>query len=106
MSREQWGHGYYKGVHDERLGLVPIDWDIDELVSFFIRGLRIVGCGGNVEVKSAYIQFSLFGGLSDEIFKDIYDFILAHPGYDGCYISGHNDANWNEDVFILQEVTE
>lgn len=105
MSREQWGHGFYEGVRAERLGLVPIEYEIEEIVSYFIEQLRRLDEGKDVEVERAYFVFVLFGGLVKEVFIDIYLYIIAHPGFCGCYVSGQDGPSLSGDVFILEEVS-
>lgn len=102
MSREQWGHGYWSGVRDERNGIIPHEFDIEALSIHAAEQLRKLDDGMNVEVRRALIIFCFFGGMDESIFKEIYEYILTHPGIGGCRISGGLKQSYKDDVFIFE----
>ena len=104
MSREQWGHGYWQGVADEKYGKVRGCHDIEKttklalynmarwnLDSYYDRSLYSV---------SSLITFFRFAGLDDPegFAKPIYDFVLKYHPLD-CYITGWPKEPWYKDYF-------
>ena len=107
MSREQWGHGYWKGVEDAQSGKIKSKFP-DE-VKYWIAMM----CSTN-EYKDH--DHSLYS-VSDFIFdfsldiryaKRIYNYILKNNYYDfrpnkwsWCYVSGDQFSKWDDDYFVL-----
>ena len=107
MSREQWGHGYWKGVEDAQSGKVKSKFP-DE-VKYWIAMM----CAANeyksydrslYQVKDFNYDFS----LSEKYAKRIYDYILLNNYYDfmpdewsWCYVSGAQNEDWHDDYYVL-----
>ena len=107
MSREQWGHGYWKGVEDAQAGKVRSKF-LDE-VKYWIAMM----CSTNeykTYDKSLYSvsDFAFDFNLSQKYAKKIYDYILNNNYYDfrpgqwsWCYVSGNSWDKWYEDYFVI-----
>ena len=109
MSREQWGHGYWRGVFDEKYGKVRKHCDIERsakmalydmarwnLDSYYDRSLYSV---------SSFCTFLRFAGVEDvdSYAKPIYDFVLKYQPLD-CYISGDSNDPWYKDYFVISSL--
>lgn len=110
MSREQWGHGYWKGVEDAQAGKVRAQFPTE--VKFWIAHM----CASNYRkdydrslfAVSDWIRFARFCGMGETYAKRIYDFILRHEFYEfepdrqsWCYVSGSARSNWVDDYFVV-----
>lgn len=107
MSREQWGHGYWKGVEDAQSGTVKSKFP-DE-VKYWIAMM----CSFNEHKDYDHSLYRagdliLNYNLSWQYAKRIYNYILNNNYYDfrpgrwsWCYVSGLQNSKWNDDYFVL-----
>lgn len=112
MSREQWGHGYWKGVEDARAGRVNAKHTFKDEVKFWIAAMCQSNCSKSYDktlfsVKE-FISLCHFCGLSTKYAKKIYGFILDNNYYDFepetqylCYVSGSQQSDWQDDYFVI-----
>ena len=110
MSREQWGHGYWKGVADAQTGNIRLP--ISEDAKFWIANMCFANHKRDFD-KSLYsvgdfISWVRFSGLSEKYAKTIYDYSLINnyfefkPGrFSWCYVSGDCRSRWENDFFVL-----
>lgn len=108
MSREQWGHGYHKGVQDALDGkaeepestkelaeeMVKLMWRFNQS-KFYDKTLY------SVRELKAFMRFS---GVDDNLWKRIYNYILHNEPY-GCYVSGSPNSRPEEDCFVLPDLS-
>lgn len=112
MSREQWGHGYWKGVEDAQSGKVRSKFP-DE-VKYWIAMM----CSANeykdydrgiYKVSDFIFDFNLENKYAKRIYdyifnrqlhnKDYYDF--RPDEWSWCYISGDPKDDWYDDYFVI-----
>lgn len=107
MSREQWGHGYWKGVQDAQNGKIKSKFS-DE-VKYWIAMMCSVNEFKSYD-KSLYSvsDFIFDFNLSEKYAKRVYDYVLNNNYYEfrpnqfsWCYISGEPWDNWHDDYFVL-----
>ena len=110
MSREQWGHGYWKGVADAQAGKVIDNFQTE--VMFWIANMC---CSNEYKFEnrgeypvSEWIGMASFCGLDEKYAKRVYDYILEHNEYEftpcrktPCYVSGALKQPWRYDYFII-----
>lgn len=101
MSREQWGHGYWQGVKDERNGAVPQLHNIEELTHHFVKELRAFGGLKPIPVHVVKTILCAFGNLEEDLLRDIYAQIKSNPYKYGCYISSDGFRDWLDDDFVI-----
>ena len=110
ISREQWGHGYWKGVEDAQNGKVRSNFP-DE-VKYWIANMCCSNYRKDYDQSLfpvvEWIHYASFCGLSEKYAKKVYDYILNHNYYDfepntsyWCYVSGDYRNPWYEDYFVL-----
>lgn len=102
MSREQWGHGYWRGVQDAESGKAHDNFSDD--VKKFICHMCISN-GAKTYDKSLFAVSELLAicrmaGVSEKYAKKVYDYIMENEPY-GCYISGNPHTTWTDDYFVL-----
>lgn len=106
MSREQWGHGYWKGVKDALNG--EIRNDIADQARWWVCNMGVSNShkaySRLVFPVEEFLWLCDFCGLSTEYAKRIYDFILVNEPF-GCYVSGKANSPWVKDSFILPRET-
>lgn len=112
MSREQWGHGYWKGVEDAQFGRVRTDFQ--EEVKFWIAHM----CCSNYEKSfdrslfpvQEFIFYCDFCGVSEKFAKKVYDYILNKEDslyefrkdrWSWCYVTGDARNKWHQDYFVI-----
>ena len=109
MSREQWGHGYWKGVNDAISGSVG-KTDIERLSETMVCCM----CRANQSkefdkslfaVSQAFTLFCRFSGINEEDFKNAYKYILNKEPL-GCYVSGNPNDDMMNDFFVLPNLTD
>lgn len=102
MSREQWGNGYWKGVHDAQNGHVKTDFA--NIARFTVCQMCIMNhdaeCSRLVFPVTKMCIWLEIAGLPKGLAKRIYDYILINEPY-GCYVSGESWQKWTDDCFIL-----
>ena len=107
MSREQWGHGYWKGVKDALNGEVMND--IADQARWWVCNMGVSNShkaySRLVFPVEEFLWLCDFCGLSIEYAKRIYDFILKNEPF-GCYVSGESWSKWTDDCFILPRGTK
>ena len=110
MSREQWGHGYWKGVKDAKEGKVIQKDEIEKLSKVFVCVMcnfnRTKACDKTLfSVRELYIFATTIVGLSEELIHEVYNYILHYTPY-GCYVSGDLNDDWMKDYFVLPNLTK
>ena len=99
MSREQWGHGYYKGVEDALSGAITLTDYAPVAANFFICVLCGNGISkGNLEPVPFSDLIAL--GCDMELLKEVHDYILNNKPI-GSYISGAINDKWHDDSIVL-----
>ena len=109
MSREQWGHGYWKGVNDAITGAVKEKQDISSLSEFCIRQMNRMNKSKHYD-KTLFPVRELFAilrasGIDDKTGKRVYDYILNNEPL-GCYVTGHPKQPMIEDSFVLPNLAD
>ena len=102
MSQKQWGHGYWKGVHDALNG--KIKNSIEEQAKKWVC-LMCLENENKMYDRSEYpvSQFAarcVDAGFTERHAKRIYNYILFKEPY-GCFVSGMSWQPWEKDYFIL-----
>lgn len=109
MSREQWGHGYWKGVADAKNGRVS---DIALEAKYWIANMCISNYEKSYD-RSLYpvkewIWFCRFCGLSQKYARRIYDYVLDNNYHEFekneplcCYVTGRPSGLWGGDYFVI-----
>lgn len=102
MSREQWGHGYWKGVEDATCGNVRSSLPV--IAKWLVCNMCISNADKDYDrslfpVKEL-IAFLACVGLDTKYAQKVYKYVQKNEPY-GCYISGHPKAPWKEDYFVL-----
>ena len=110
MSREQWGHGYWKGVTDAQSGKYKANISLE--AKYWIANMCISNYDKSFD-RSLYpvrewVWRCRFSGLSQNYAKRIYDYILNHNYFDFrpegmalCYVTGSEKKTWDGDYFVL-----
>ena len=105
MSKEQWGHGYWKGVKDAQEGKAT-EGDLFEDSCFWLAHMEISNQFKDYD-RSLYpveefISRCWFSGLDKTYAKKIYIYVLEHQPLGG-YITGSGRAEdpWEKDYFVL-----
>lgn len=110
MSREQWGHGYWKGVADAKNGKLDSDANVETM--YWIANMCISNYP-KAESRSLFpvrewIYYARFCGMSQTYAKKIYDHIFNVNHYNfrssrtsTCYVTEGCGKGWNEDYFVL-----
>ena len=102
MSREQWGHGYWKGVEDATAGKVRLKFP-DE-VKYWVCQMCISNCNKSYDRTlfpvREFIWLCDFCGISERYAKKVYDYIILNEPF-GCYVSGPANGSWDKDYFVL-----
>ena len=109
MSQSQWGHGYWKGVEDAKNGTVTKD-NTELWAKFYCCHFMISNSDKEYDRSlypvSEFIARAVgFDGISRNLAKKIYDYIMINQPY-GCYVSGEHDAPWEEDYFVIGNWTK
>ena len=106
MSREQWGHGYWKGYEDGVLGKVQSRLPLE--AKYWICQMCISNADKDYDRSLFPVkEFSWlisFCGLTQHYAKRVYNYILNSDNRAdtyGCYISGASNADWLDDYFVL-----
>ena len=106
MSREQWGHGYHKGVidgisgkYDEKEILHPMFW----VCHMNLSNIGKINDGSLYPVKELVTRMSLFYDPSEAKIRarEVYDFVMNKEPY-LCYVSGETSSNWKDDYFVIR----
>lgn len=112
MSREQWGHGYHKGVEDGRRGLVEgmEGWNREEIelimeyciAKMYYRRHVLVGHDDMQDisaypVKWFYNDFGDGDKIPKSILDFIYEYILKFRPYNTQITGPRGDKNIEED---------
>lgn len=106
MSREQWGHGYWQGVVDEKYGKVRGHCDIERSAKMALYNMARWNLDATHDrglySVSSFCTFLRFAGVEnvDEYAKSIYDFIQKYQPLD-CYVSGFANDPWYKDYFVI-----
>ena len=111
MSREQWGHGYWRGVEDATNGVVR-SIPFKEEVMYWIANMCCSNYRKDFDATlfpvAEWIEYASFCGLSEKYAKKVYDYILNNNYYDfkpqaysWCYVSGNAKSDWRNDFFVL-----
>ena len=108
MSREQWGHGYWSGVSDQKYGKVKKEYDFEHFVKFEIYHMSLSNKNKMFDrslypVSELICQFRFAGYPGDkcmECAKQVYDYVMKYEPL-GCYISGYHNDPWHNDYFVL-----
>lgn len=110
MSREQWGHGYWRGVEDAQAGKVRGNFPTE--VKFWIANMCISNYYKSYDSSlfpvSEWVAYANCCGLSTAYAKKVYDYILRHDFYDfkpneqsWCYVTGSAQSKWTDDYFVI-----
>ncbi|MBR0340801.1 MAG: hypothetical protein IJH64_00850 [Oscillospiraceae bacterium] len=103
MSKQQWGHGYWKGVQDAQNG--DVRCNIEKVSKHWIKWMM----QENADAKHSRLLYSVKDfsfwltcvfGYTPEYVKQIYDYILNNEP-DGCYVTGQPFGEWIDDMFVL-----
>ena len=109
MSNSQWGHGYWKGVKDAQNGTVPksdIDiWAKCYCCHFMISNSHKENDRSLYPVEEFITRAVGLDGIPISFAKKIYDYIMEKQPY-GCYVSGASNDPWEEDYFVLGNMTK
>lgn len=112
MSREQWGHGYWKGVEDAEMGKVRTKIKFLDEVKFWIANMCCSNWHKTYDATlfpvEEWISYANFCGMDIKYAKKVYDYILKNnyydfePGqYSWCYVSGSSKSKWYDDYFVI-----
>ena len=110
MSREQWGHGYWKGVEDAQIGNIrlPIDDEVKLWIATMCRFNSKSHYDRSLFPVSSFISFVYFCGMDEKYAKKIYNYILNHNYYEFkpnepacCYVTGSWRNDWAKDYFVI-----
>lgn len=108
MSRAQWGNGYWKGVKDAQNGVATLPIDTFEVSCYLIARMLLWNAGKtenrSLVPVSEYIRIAELHGVSINLAKEIYDYILDKTPL-GCYVSGHPKSPWTDDFFVLPNLS-
>ena len=110
MSREQWGHGYWKGVSDAQNGAVK--GNIKDEAMYWIANMCVSNKRKTLDASlypvKEWLSMCRFCGLSERYAKRIYDYVYTHNHFEFepqrhslCYITGDERNSWTEDYFCL-----
>lgn len=107
MSREQWGHGYWKGVEDATNG--NVNSSVSDIARYFVCQMCIANkrkeCDRLLFSVTLFRSWCIVAGFSDRYAKRIYDYILNNEPY-GCYVSGESWNKWTQDCFVLPNLDD
>ena len=112
MSREQWGHGYWKGVEDAQSGKVRKQYTFKDEVKYWIANMCCSNWGKSFDATlfpvDEWISYAEFCGFDKKYAKKVYDYILKNNYYDfepgtyhWCYVSGSAKSAWYDDCFVI-----
>ena len=108
MSRQQWGHGYWRGVEDAMAGNVRPPLPI--LAKMAICEMAIFNAEKDYDRSlfpvREFIAYCRASGMPDGFAKRVYDYVYKHGDMAsdatlGAYISGEPRAAWTEDYFVV-----
>lgn len=109
MSREQWGHGYWKGVEDHAAGRVKDHIDIKKMAEMCV--LAMVKMNAHVYEGRSLLKVSTFEtfayrfcGIDTHTLDRVYDYILHNEPF-GAYVSGAPDADKRDDYYVLPNIS-
>jgi hypothetical protein len=104
VSKQQWGHGYWKGVQDAEIGNVTCD--IKNACEYWIAWMK--HCNHDkvrsrtlFSVRDFSFWLTFVFGYTPEQVKQIYDYILKNEPC-GCYVTGQPNGEWIDDMFVLR----
>ena len=102
MSREQWGHGYWKGVEDANSGKVrtPIEDEAKHAICLMCASNEKKEYDRTLFPVREFIAFCHMAGLGEKYAKNVYDYVMNNMPY-GAYISGGARNPWYEDYFVV-----
>lgn len=112
MSREQWGHGYWRGFEDAKRSMNRTGDSFKDDVKFWIANMCISNWDKS-ESRTLYpvrewISAARMCGITEKYARKVYDYILRNNFYDfepesysWCYVSGGEQSNWNDDYFVI-----
>ena len=112
MSREQWGHGYWKRVEDAQSGKVRNHHTFRDEVKYWIAQMCRFNHSKTYDQSlypvKEWIWCCTFSGASVRYAKKVYDYILNENYYDfdpecncWCYVSGDPQDDWQDDYFVI-----
>ncbi len=108
MSREQWGHGYHKGVQDALDGVVKEPYDIADITRDCLllmwRTNQSKSYDRSLFPVSQFYAFLTLFGLDDNIGTRVYNYVLNNEPY-GCYIGGTPRSKPKDDFFVLTDLS-
>lgn len=105
MSREQWGHGYWKGVEDHAAGRVKDSIDIKKTAEMCVLAMakmqRSAWENRSLVKVSTFDTFAYrFCGIDTHTLDRVYEYILNNEPF-GAYVSGAPNADKSDDYYVL-----
>lgn len=90
MSREQWGHGYHKGIQDALYG--DIQYEIQYYADNVLKLARSIPSKKSYRsIKMICALLYIYHGLEEEKTMKIIEWINKN-NYQGCYITSSIDG--------------